>query len=135
MSDFSLFMLNNGNRLSAQSTMATAVFRIKDGHQPIDREPPEIRIADAGEVRRRDSRAVVRRAHGQVLPVERLNNFGGQDGLELFGIGVFMPEVAEHISAPPHHFQLFSFHRNISFSLFKRSGLGLRLARHQNNLE
>src|SRR5438128_724782 len=27
MSDFSLFMLNNGNRLSAQSTMATAVFR------------------------------------------------------------------------------------------------------------
>ena len=27
-------------------------------------------------------------AHGQVFPVERLDDFGGQDGFELFGIGV-----------------------------------------------
>lgn len=94
---------------------------VDDRHEAIHGEPPEVRIADAREVRRRNAGAAVRGAHSQVFPVERLDDFGGQDSLELFSIGVLMPEVAEHIAASPHHFQLLALHRNISFSLFKRS--------------
>ncbi len=52
---------------------------------------------------------------------ERLDDFRGQDGLELIRIGVLVSQVAKNIFASPHYFQLFAFHRNISFNLFKRS--------------
>jgi hypothetical protein len=50
---------------------------IDDRHKPIHGEPPEICVADARKVRRGNPRAVVRGAHGQVFPVERLDDFGG----------------------------------------------------------
>jgi hypothetical protein len=60
-------------------------------------------------------------ADAQALPVERLDDPRGQDGLELIRIRILVSEVAKNISASPHYFQLFAFHRNISFSLCKRS--------------
>jgi hypothetical protein len=62
-------------------------------------EPPEVRIADTREVGRRNARAIMRRAYAHAVLVERIDDFGGQDGLELFSIGVLMPEVAKNISA------------------------------------
>jgi hypothetical protein len=67
----------------------------------------------------------VRRAHAQVLPIERLDDFDSEDGLELLNIRVLAPKVAEDVSAPAHHFQLFVLHRNISFSLFRRTLIDL----------
>src|SRR5215469_17243676 len=43
----------------------------------------EVCIADAQEIGSRNARAIMRRPHGQVFPVQCLNDFGGQDPLEL----------------------------------------------------
>jgi len=88
---------------------------VDDRHEAIDGEPPEVRVADAREVGRRNPGAALCAADAQALPVERLDDFRGQDGLELIGIGILVSEVAKNISASPHYFQLFAFHRNISF--------------------
>jgi hypothetical protein len=94
---------------------------IDDRHQAINREAVEVRIADARKIGSRDARTTVRAAHGQVFPVESLDDLGGQDGLELLGVRTLAPQVAKDIAAPPYHLEFFLFHRNISFSLFKRS--------------
>ena len=52
------------------------------------------------------------RPHGQMFPIERLDDLGGKDCLELFGVRVRVPEIPEHVTAAPRHFQLFVFHRN-----------------------
>jgi hypothetical protein len=91
---------------------ATRPEPVEDRDEAIAGEPPQVRIADAREIGRRRSGAAVRGAHSQAFPIERL---------QLFGIGVLMPQIAEYIAASPHHFQLFAFHRNISFNLLKRS--------------
>jgi len=72
---------------------------VDDRHEAIDGEAPEVGVAYARKVSRRRARAAMRPTHAQAFPVERLDDFGGQDGLELLGIGVFVPEVAEHIPA------------------------------------
>jgi len=91
---------------------------VDDRHQATDSEPPEVRIADAREIGRRNAGSIVRGAQGKTIPIERLDDFGGEDGLEQLGIRVLVSEIPENIPAPPHHFQLFPFHRNISFSPF-----------------
>src|SRR5208282_5185618 len=74
---------------------------VDDRHEAINGEPSEVRVADAREVGRRNACAPVRPPHGQVFPIERLNDFGGQDGLELLRVRVVVPEVAEYIAASP----------------------------------
>jgi hypothetical protein len=94
---------------------------VDDRDEAIHREPPQVRIPNPREVSRRDPRSAMRGAYSQVFPIECLYDFGGQNSLELFSVGVLMPQIAEHIAASPHHSQFFIFHRNISFNLFKRS--------------
>src|ERR1700730_4126194 len=94
---------------------------VDDRHEAIDCEPPEAGIANAREVGRRNPGATVRRAYAQTVAVEHLDDFSGQDGLELLGIGIIMPEAAKNISAAPHYLQSFSFHRSIPFNLFRRA--------------
>src|SRR5260370_36468823 len=77
--------------------------------------------ADAREVSRSNPRAGVRRAHRQAFAVERLDDLGSQYGLELLCIRILAPQIAENIPTAARHCQLFAFHRNISFNLFKRS--------------
>jgi hypothetical protein len=88
-----------------------------DRDQPIDGEPPQVGIADARKVGGRDACSIMRGAHGEVFPVEDLDDFGGQDGLALLRVRVLVPEVAEHIATSPHQLQFFAFHRNVSFNL------------------
>src|SRR5260370_36598281 len=64
---------------------------VDDRYEPINGEAVKVRIADAREVRRRNACAGVRGAHRQPVSIERLDDFGRQDRLELFGIGVLMP--------------------------------------------
>jgi len=84
---------------------------VDDRHEAIDREPPEVRIADAREVGRRNASTRLRGANSQLFPIERLDDFGREQGLELFGIGSVVPQIAEHIAASSHHLGFFSFHR------------------------
>ena len=72
---------------------------VDDRHEAIHGEAPEVRITNAREVGRRRARAAMRAAHAQAFPVERLDDFGGQDRLELFDIRILMPQIAEHVPA------------------------------------
>lgn len=94
---------------------------VDDRHESIDREAPKLRIADAREVSRRGPCALLCSAHAQALSIEHLDDFCGQDGLELFDVRVLVAHIAEHIPAPSHHIQFLGFHCHISFSLFRRS--------------
>src|SRR5450432_1419278 len=95
---------------------------VKNCHKTVQGEPCEIRIAYSGEVGCGDAGTGMRGAHGEAFPVERLDDFGRENGFELLCIGVLVAEVAVHIAAAAHDIQLFvAFHFSISFSFFSRS--------------
>jgi hypothetical protein len=89
---------------------------VDDRHEAIHGEAAEVGVADAREVGGGNAGAGVRGANRQVFPVERLDDFSREDRLELFSIGAILPQIAEHIAASPHYFQLSAFHRSISFN-------------------
>src|SRR2546430_14043635 len=60
---------------------------IEDLHETIDCRPPEIRIADAGEVGGGDPGAIVSCAHAELVPIERLDNLGSQTRSEERRVG------------------------------------------------
>ena len=86
---------------------------VEDRHQAINGEATEIGVADAREVRRCNARSGVSRAHGQLVSVQRLDDFGGQDALELVDVRVLMAKVAEDVASSPHQFQRFALHGSI----------------------
>src|SRR5580658_2330326 len=69
---------------------------VEDRHQPVYRESPQVRIADAREIGGGYPGKAVCRAHGQAVAIEHLDNFGREESLELLGIRVRVPEVPEH---------------------------------------
>ena len=85
---------------------------VQHRNQAVHREAPKVSVANAREVSRCDTRAGLRRAHGHPFPVKRLDDLGGQDGLELLRIRALVSKVPERIPAAPHRFQLLAFHRN-----------------------
>ena len=74
---------------------------VQDGHQAIHREPPQIGIADARKIGRRDPGATLRHTNTQTLPVQHLDDLRRQDGFELLDVRVFMTQIAEDIAASP----------------------------------
>jgi len=60
-------------------------------------------------------------ADAQAISIERLDNLSGQYRLELFDVGVLLPNIAKYISATAYYSQIFAFQHNISFNLFRRS--------------
>jgi hypothetical protein len=40
----------------------------------------------------------VRSPHGQALPVERLDDFGSEDRLELLDVRILVPQIAEYMA-------------------------------------
>jgi hypothetical protein len=72
---------------------------VENRHQAIDGEAAEIGAADTREVGGRNSGAGMSRADAQAFPIERLDDSGGKDRLELPGVRVFVLEVAENIPA------------------------------------
>src|ERR1017187_4070776 len=87
---------------------------VDDRHQAIGSKPRKVRIANTGEVGRRDPCTSLRGAHAETFPIERLDDFCCENGLKLFDIRTLVPEVTESISTSAHHLQLFALHRNIS---------------------
>ena len=76
-------------------------------------------MTDARKVGCRNPCAIVCVAYAQVFTVEHLDDLGRQDGLDLFGIRVLMPQVTECVSTSPYDCR-FCVLPNISFTLFKR---------------
>jgi len=60
-----------------------------------NREPPQAGIADTREIGRRNAGSIMGGAHGQALPVKRLDDFRNEDALELLRVRVLVPEVSE----------------------------------------
>ena len=50
---------------------------------------------------------------GKTLTIERFDNLGRQNRLELPQVGVVFPEISIHVAAAADHFELFAFHLNI----------------------
>ena len=94
---------------------------VNDPHETVYREPAQIRIAHAREISCSYAREAMRLPNTQAIPIERLDNFRGQDCLELFYIRILFTEIPEHVPAAAYHFKLFLFHLNISFNRFRRS--------------
>jgi hypothetical protein len=94
---------------------------IDDPHKAIDRKTVQVRVADPREIRRRNAGPIMRLPNAQALAVERLDNLGGQERLELPDIRIRHIQVSVDVSAPADNFKLFIFHRNISFNRFSRS--------------
>jgi hypothetical protein len=88
---------------------------VNDSHETVYREPTKICIPHAREISRSYASQAMRFPNGQAIPIERLDNFCGQDRLELLYIRVLFAEIPEHVSAAAHHFKLILFHLNISF--------------------
>jgi hypothetical protein len=49
----------------------------------------------------------MRGAHSQPLFIERRDDFGRQNRLELLRIRILAPQIPEHVPASPHHLQFF----------------------------
>src|SRR4051794_739111 len=95
---------------------------VENRHKAVYSESVEVGIADAGEVGGSDPGPRIRLTHGQALAVEGLDDFGGEDGLELVRIRVFAAEITKHIAGTPHYVHgFFALHFSISCRRFSRS--------------
>ena len=94
---------------------------VNDPHETVYREPAKVRISHAREISCSYAREAMRLPDTQAIPIERPDNFRGQDRLELFYIRILFTEISEHVAATAYHFKLFLFHLNISFNRFRRS--------------
>jgi hypothetical protein len=94
---------------------------VNDPHETVYREPAKIRIAHPREVSCRYAREAMCLPDTQAIPIERLDNFCGQDRLELLYIRILFTEIPEHVPATAYHFKLFLFHLNTSFNRFRQS--------------
>ena len=72
---------------------------VDDRKQAIKREAIKVCIADTGEICGRYAGTLLRGAHGQLFLVQRLDDFGGQQGIELLQIGVSFVKVAVDVAA------------------------------------
>src|ERR1700693_2227742 len=82
---------------------------VNDPHETVYRESAKICIPHSREISRSYAREAMRLSDTQAIPIERLNNFCGQDRLELFYIRVLFTEIPKHIAATAYHFKLFLF--------------------------
>jgi hypothetical protein len=94
---------------------------VNDPHETVDRESTNICIPRARKISRSYARQAMRLPDTQAIPIEHLDNFRGQDRLELFYIRILFTEIPKHIAATAYHFKLFLLHLNISFNRFRRS--------------
>src|SRR3954469_15923939 len=92
----------------------------QDRHQPINGEPAEIGLADAGEIRCHDAGYILGRAHCQIALVKHADNTCSQQRPQLFPVGVRMTEVTKDIAAASDQFGIVC-HRSISFKRLSRS--------------
>ena len=94
---------------------------VNDPHETVYRESAKICIPHARKISRSYARQAMRLPDTQAIPIERLDNFCGQDRLELLYIRALFAEIPEHVPATAYHFKRFPFHFNSSFNRFRRS--------------
>jgi hypothetical protein len=69
-------------------------------HQPVNRKSAEIGIPHAREIRRGDAGESMRFPDAQAIPVEGLDDFGGQDRLEPLNISAIWGQTPLFSQSP-----------------------------------
>jgi hypothetical protein len=80
---------------------------VNNSHETVYREPAKICIPHAREISRSYACEAMRLPDAQAVPIERLDNFCGQNRLELLYIRALFAEIPEHVPATAYHFKLF----------------------------
>jgi hypothetical protein len=73
---------------------------VENGYEPVSRKSTNIGVPDAREVGRGESGSRLRGPNGQLLPIERLDDFGRQNRLQLLDICILTTQIAENVTAP-----------------------------------
>jgi hypothetical protein len=91
---------------------------VDDGYEAICGKSIQFGISDARKIRCGYTCAKVGGAHGKLVFVQYLQDFGSKNGLELIEIGIRLLEITEDISTAAHQLRSRSIHRRVSFSHF-----------------
>ena len=81
----------------------------------MQREAPEIRIADAGEVRRGEPGETRRLAHGETPVAQHRDDSPSKDSLGLLQVGLGVTEVSEDVPASVNELDFFLTQGSSSF--------------------
>ena len=95
-----------------------AVERGEDLHQSVQREPPEARVPNAGEIRRGKAGSDRGLADRELALIQDGDDSGGDDCLGLFQICLSVAQIAEYVPAPFDELEVVFVHG--SSSLFSR---------------
>src|SRR5262245_55226063 len=84
---------------------------VENRHQSIGRKPRKVAVSDPRKVGRGETGSRLGGPDAQLLPVERLDDFGRQERLQLVDIRILAAQIAENVTAPAYQLQFFPFHR------------------------
>jgi hypothetical protein len=104
-----------------QFDLNTGAEPIDDPDQTIHSETCQVGIADTREVCSRDPGPSVCSPHRQFVAVQRFDDLGRQQRLELLHVGADQTEVAVNIAAAANQLQRVVLNRSISFNRFTRA--------------
>ena len=83
-------------------------------HQPVQREPAEVRVANAREVRRRETGQRAGLAGGQAAVIQHRDDARREDRLGLLQVDVGVAELAKHIASGLDQLEMAPAHDIIS---------------------
>ena len=101
-------------------------------HQPVQREPPEIRVADAREIRRGEAGHARGLAHRECVLIQHRDDPGREDRLGLFQIRMRVIEVPKDIPASLNQCEVALVYYNSS--LFNISAVLATVSRSLNRV-
>lgn len=91
------------------------VQRGEDLHQPVQRKPPETRIANAREVHRRETRRLFGLPYRQDALVQHRDDSRRDDRLGLLQVGIGLSDVPKDVAAPLNQLELALAHHSSFF--------------------
>ena len=95
--------------------------RLTSTYQAFDGEALKLRLPYARKIGRCKSGRLVRAANADAKIIQHADDLRRDNRFRVQDIRIGMAEIAEHISASTHQFQIAFGYRNISFSRLSRS--------------
>jgi hypothetical protein len=102
------------------------------GDQPFDGEALKLRLPYARKIGCSESGQLVRAADADAEIIQHADDLRSENCFRVQDIRIGMAEIAEHISTPPHQFQIVFGHRNIFLQPLEPShGSGKKIAKQR----
>jgi hypothetical protein len=98
-----------------------SVQTVQNRYQPVNGETAEARAPYPGKVRRRNAGQACRLPYGQLLFIEGADNLGGQNGAQLFRIGMRVAHVTKDVATATHQFKIVVAHDKNSLNRLNRT--------------